>query len=185
MALVGTVNVEQSAVFNPRDLRDPLGVWGFRTAITGDASGGSVKAIVQVSALIKAAYVYTVYSATMAQAAGTAINQNMKIRLLTNWPNIDPQAGVQAYSSTLTFSSGGADGDFTFPNAGPNQELIRPNDRFLLLYDPRPIGTDMPIIELELGSNVLNDIWSFEGYGYFWDRQALDTPGALRHPGSD
>jgi len=185
MAVAATVNVVQSAIFNPRDLRDPLGVWGFRLAITGTASGGSLKATAQIPADRKAAYVYTAYSCQMVLTTGTAADQNMKMRLLSNWPNIDPQAGVQGYSSAIFINTNGADGDFTSPNSGPQIAMVTPLDRFILLYDPRPIGGAMSIMELEVGSNVLNDVWAFEGYGYFWDRQVLDTPGGLRHPGSD
>ncbi len=177
-----TSSIETSAIFTPEDLRDPLGVWGGRLGVTGTGTGG-IKVSFQVPAELKAAYVFTCYDATMASLTGTAGQPNGKIRLLTNWPNIDPDAGVQGFSSLLVFAIA-LNTNFTSPIAGPNQEIIKPNQRLMILYDPRPIGGDMPIIEMELGENILAATYSFECWGYFWDRAVMQVPGGLRHPGA-
>ncbi len=189
MAISTTVDVITNAIFTPRDLRDPLGVWGARLGVTGDGSpSGGVKVGVQVTAAERAAYVYTAYSANFSILNGTGQNaQGLKLRLLTNWPNIDPTAGVQGYS-TLRIGNVNTDADFSAPIAGIGQvqsEYITVNDRFLVLYDPRPLNVPMTIVEMEMAFNDLNDLYVFEVYGYYWDRAVMDTPGGLRHPGSN
>lgn len=178
-----TIAVETSAIFTPRDIRDPLGVWGARASVTGTATGG-IKVSFTVPAELKAAYVFTAYDAQIAELSGTVGQPNGKIRLLTNWPNVDPQAGVQGFSSLLVFNVAFNSG-FTAPIAGPNQSIIKPNQRFMVLYDPRAIGGDMTIVEMEIGENVLAAEYSFEVWGYYWDREVMLAPGGLRHPGSD
>lgn len=182
-----TVAIITNAIFTPRDLRDPLGVWGTRLGITGDETGGSIKVLIQVPAEQRAAYVYTCYSVNFSILTGSGQNQQgLKVRLLTNWPNIDPIEGVQGYS---TFRQGNVntDANYTSPIAGIGQiqsEYITPLDRFILLYDPRPLNTVMTIVEMELGFNTLAETYSVEVYGYYWDRAVMDTPGGLRHPGT-
>lgn len=187
MAQALTVDVITNAIFTPRDLRDPLGVWGARLGIVGDASGGGIKVLIQVPAAQRAAYVYTAYSVNFSILDGIGQNQQgLKVRLLTNWPNIDPQEGVQAYS-TLRIGNVNTDDDFTAPIGGAGQvqaRFILPQDIYLLLYDPRPLNVAMTIIEMEMGFNTLAENYSVECYGYYWDRAVLDTPGGLRHPGS-
>jgi len=173
-----------TALWPQGDIRDPLGVWGFRQGVTGDATGGSVKVIMSESVDQKAAYIYTAYSLLIAMITqATPGSLSGKARLLTGWPNIDEQAGVQAYGSgrTVTIPSPSA---FTSPVGVPGENLVSPLDRFLLLFDPRPSGVLADLVELELGDNVLADTYSFEGYGYFWDRSVLNAPGGPRHPGS-
>lgn len=185
MAIATAVAIQQSAIFTPRDLRDPVGVWGARLGVTGDATAGSIKVQFQVPAELNAAYVYTCYGLTIAAlTVDTANGQGAKARLLTNWPNVDPAAGVQGFATVIarTMTS---DSDFTGEIGMPNQPLLSPEQRFLVLYDPRPAGGVLTIVELELGSNVNTATYSFETYGYFWDRAVMQTPGGLRHPGSE
>ncbi len=184
MAIVTQAAVVATALWPQGDIRDPLGVWGFRVPFTGDATGGSLKAIISEMTGKKGAYVYTCYSVTMVQLTGTLLAaQKVKLRLLTLWPNIDPLAGVQAYGSYNSTLFGG-DADFTAPIGGAELPLIQPQQRFLLLFDPRQFGPLGDILEIEFGSNQDTSTYSFEGYGYFWDRSVLNAPGGPRHPGS-
>ena len=183
MAIVGVVDVLPAALWPQGDIRDPLGTWGFRLGITGDATGGSIKVTASAPAGLGAAYVYTCYSLNIAQLTGASGSQTAKARLLTNWPNVDVLAGVQAYSS-LIIRNFGTDPQFTAPIAGMDDPLVTPLDRFLLLFDPRPSIVTLDIIEMESGENVDAATYSFEGYGYFWDRSVLNAPGGPRHPGS-
>lgn len=184
MSITANALIVQNAILTPRDLRDPLGVWGGRNGITGDVSTGTVRTIFQVAAAERAAYVYTCYSAQISKLDGTVERNPMRIRLLTNWPNVDPQPGVQAYSSQNMVLGDGSASLFE-PIAGPLGILLGPNDRFLLLYDPRPTDGNMSIVELEYESNENLEVYSFEVYGYYWDRAVMDTPGGLRHPGTN
>jgi len=184
VAIASVVDVITNALWPQHDIRDPLGTWGFRLGVTGDASGGTVKVTARASAGQGPAYLYTVYSTIIVilqQAAVVA--QQGKLRILTNWPNIDPQPGVQAYGSAHVVTLDG-DADFTAPLVMPREAMVTPLDRFLLIFDPRPSAAVLDMIELELGQNVLADTYSFEGYGYYWDRSVLNAPGGPRHPGS-
>jgi len=184
VAISQTVDVITNALWPQGDIRDPLGIWGFRHGVTGDASAGGIKVLARSSAGEGAAYVYTVYSTLIAiilQATFAA--QTGKCRILTSWPNIDPQAGVQAYGS-LRIATISGETDFTAPQLGPDRNFIQSNDRFLLIFDPRPSAGVLDMIELEIGTNVLADTYSFEGYGYYWDRSVLNAPGGPRHPGA-
>jgi len=184
MAIALTVDVLPAALWPQGDIRDPLGIWGFRQAVTGDATGGSVKVTAQAPAGLAAAYLYTAYSLNIAQLSGTIAVTQAKSRLLTNWPNIDTLAGVQGYSTLLINIHDGATA-FTPPQAGALPgPLMREVDRFLLLFDPRPSAGVLNLIELELATNTDAATYSFEGYGYFWDRSVLQAPGGPRHPGS-
>jgi len=187
MAVLTSVDVIETALWPQGDIRDPLGTWGARVLLVGDASGGSLKALIEVAADKRSSYLYTFYSAILAQVAGSAANNNIKLRILTNWPNIDPQGGVQAYGSAIFHSSSGADNDFTAPSSGPSIDLVGANHRFLLCFDPRQQETlgVMIIGEIELGSNLgVGTDWVAECYGYFWDRSVVNAPGGPRHPGS-
>jgi len=183
MAITTSVDVVTNQMWPQGDIRDPLGVWGARVGVTGDASGGGIKVAIAVPALLSGAYVYTCYSVTMAQLTGTFSNNDIKARLLSNWPDVDPLAGVQGYA-TLRFGAtlGGGAGN-TAPIAGPSAALLKPADRFILLFDPRQ-GPSFTIVELEWADNFNTGTYSFEAYGYFWDRSVLNAPGGLRHPGA-
>ncbi len=183
MAISTTVEVQETALWPQGDMRDPLGVWGARLGVSGDVSGGEIKVVLQVAADKKAAYVYTCYSAQIAVLTGTVVASGNACRLLTNWPNVDPQAGVQAYGSLIVRNTEGAGS--TAPIGGVNDPLLYANDRFLLLFDPRPIGGAMEIVELKHEVNTNGNTYSFEAYGYFWDRSVLQAPGGPRHPGSN
>jgi len=108
----------------------------------------------------------------------------VKTRLLSNWPNVDPQDGVEAFATlSVRFMDGSA--NFTPPLTGPQSDLLAPNDRFVLLYDPRSgVAGVLSLVEFEVSSNVLNEIIGAEIWGYYWDRSVLQAPGGPRHPGS-
>jgi len=185
VAVLDQAEIFASQLWIQGDIRDPLGIWGFRHAVTGTGDGGGIKVEVQTPVEQDAAYIYTVYSATVAQIAGVTDSVSCKVRLLTNWPNVDVQAGVQAYGKTVRRPLSGST-NFTQPTSMPDSlDLISPLDRFILLFDPRPSAGRLTIMELEIADNVLADSWSFEGYGYYWDRSVQQAPGGLRHPGAN
>jgi len=185
MAIAANVELIATQSWPQGDARDPLGIWGIRELITGDASGDSVKVTIQTPAGQDAAYVYNCLAVNIAitnvvQVASTFI----KCRLLSNWPNVDQAAGVNAFS-TLRIAGVAGSADFTNPLAGEaanGASLIKSNDRFILMYDPRPTAGQLDIVELEISTQVLNTVYAFEAYGHFWDRAVMDTPGGPRHP---
>ena len=184
MAISETVDVIESALWPQGDIRDPIGVWGARLGVTGDATGDSVKVGIKVAAGKEGAYVYTCYSVNIAVLTqATPIDSFGKVRLLTAWPNVDPLAGVQAYGSARIVRV--ATNALTAPlGAITDNQTISPAERFLLLFDPRQGAAAPVIVELEYESNTNLDTYSFEAYGYFWDRSVLNAPGGPRHPGS-
>lgn len=94
-----------------------------------------MKTIVQAPEAIAGAYLYTCYSAQAATLQPESASQ-VKLRLLTNWPDIDPvAAGVQGYSSNIVVVQDFGT-VFTEPMSGPSRPLIGPADRFVLLFDP-------------------------------------------------
>jgi len=187
MSIETTVEIVQTALWPQGDARDPLGVWGFRLGVTGDASGDPIQVQVQVPANENAARLYTCYSLTVNQLTGAFTSgTRIKTRLLTSWPNVDPLAGVQAYGRTKMSGATGS-AAFNSPRFGFGNEggdAMGPNDRFLLLFDPRPAAGILTIIELEWEINTNLAVYAFEGYGYWWDRGVWDAPGGPRHPGS-
>ncbi len=189
MAISEFVDVLEHQLFIQRDGRDPLGVWVARHPITGDASGGSIKVGFRVTTASAGGRIYTAYSLQIAGLTGAISASTMKTRLLTNFPDADIAAGISGFSTLLfTVVAPGifeADGAMTAPGAGPAQDLVKPNDRFILLFGPQRSQTAVNIAELELAENIDLATYSFEAYGYFWDRQVLYVPGGPRHPGSD
>lgn len=184
MAVSLTLEVLPTALFPQGDARDPLGVWGFRQGMTGDATGGSIKVAAFVAAALVGAYVYTCYSLSVVQTTGTPTAAVVKSRLLTTWPNVDPDAGVAGYAAMSVITFGGA-ATFTAPLASVvDAPLLNPLDRFILMFDPRSRGGSQGLVELELSVNTDAATYSFEGYGYFWDRSVMNTPGGPRHPGA-
>lgn len=184
MAIVALTDVFPAALWPQGDMRDPLGVWGFRHIVTGDASTGSIKVTGQAPAGLRAAYIYTCYSVNIAHLAGASEGAiATKTRLLSNWPDVDDDVGVQGYA-TAQFAFTGEDDDFTAPDSILQRHPVGPNERFILLFDPRPTGGALDIVELEYGNNVLASTYAFEAYGYWWDRSVLQAPGGPRHPGS-
>jgi len=107
-----------------------------------------------------------------------------KCRILTNCPNVDRAEGINAFA---TLRIAGIVGDLTFTDplaaAGQGGErLYEPNDRFILIYDPRSTAGVLSIMELEISDQVNLTVYAFETYGYFWDRAVMHTPGRPRHP---
>lgn len=184
MSVVVTTDILAAQTWPQGDARDPLGLWGFRQLLTGDATGGALKCTAQAPAGLAAAYVYTCYSVNMVKLTGALAGTLVKVRLLTGWPNIDNLAGVQGYSSAIGDNNVGTSGWDAGQVLVPSINFIGPNDRFLLLWDPRPSSGVLSLVEVESGGNVDTDTWSVEGYGYFWDRSVMNTPGGPRHPGS-
>jgi hypothetical protein len=74
--------------------------------------------------------------------------------------------------------------NFTAPTGGVAGQLVLPNDRFLLLFDPRPGAGDLVIAEIKYSDNVDAMTTIMELYGYYWDRSVLQAPGGPRHPGA-
>lgn len=184
MAILAAVDIKQTGLWPQGDERDPLGIWGARLVVVGDASGGGIKVQLNVPANISAHYVYTCYSVTMTAVAQAVVAGNQaKCRLLTQWPDIDATVGVTAFAY-LKIVQLLANSSFTAPFSGPDQPLVDPHARFILLFDPRASVKGYTMVELEQAVNVLADQYAFEGYGYFWDRSVLQAPGGPRHPGS-
>lgn len=184
MAISTTVELVPTALWPQGDIRDPLGVWGARLVVTGDGGGGGIKVGIIVPAARVASYVYTCYAAQASQLGGIVASMQVKCRLLTNWPDIDPAAGVTGFSTIKNTLVDGATG-FSAPITGPRDPFVYPQERFILLFDPRPGAGQITIVELETSINVMADITGFEAYGYFWDRSVLQAPGGPRHPGAN
>ena len=186
MSVAFTVELLANALWPQADRRSPLGLWGARVAVSGDGSLGEIKGQVLTPAEQGAAYVYTCYDAIIVQLTGSINVQPTMVRLLTNWPNIDPQLGVQAYSTTVSGVMRGDTEFVTAPLAGPSGEnpLVLPNHRFIPLYDPRPTAGQLSIVEFKW-VNQITTTYSAECWGYFWDRSVMQAPGGPRHPGSN
>ena len=188
MSVEVTQACQQHQIFPQGDERDPLGIWGGRVGVTGDASGDDhVKASFFIPADLKAAYVYTVTAVTaviLTVPVSIGLPFLCKCRLLTGWPNISPGAGVEAFATTRIVDIDGS-GNLSPPIASPATPLLDPSDRFLLLFDPRAQGTTpFFLVELEIQDNTNTATYAFEVYGYFWDRSVMQAPGGPRHPGA-
>jgi len=183
MAIEEQAAVFQTGIFPQGDARDPLGVWVVRHGITGDGGGGGIKVQFQVPGERRAAYIYTCYSLNVSQSLGPPSAAVAKARLLTRWPDASIEAGVAGYA-TLVVANQNSSSALTAPAGGTETPLLFPNDRFVLLWDPRSNILPMDIVELEINVNVNTNQYTFEGYGYYWDRAVMNTPGGPRHPGS-
>lgn len=178
MAIAETVEILEHQSFIQGDGRDPLGIWVARHGITGDATGGSIKVGFRPRSTDR---LFTCYDVNLAGIAGGLSAADVKLRLLTNLPDADIAVGVQAYASLRVVGSGFfAVSGLTAPIGGLNFEAIPPNQRFLLLFANQDRD---PILEVETAENIDAATYSFEAYGYFWDRQVVNVPGGLRHPG--
>lgn len=183
MAVAGDIFIVESELWPQRDARDPLGIFGWRGALAGDVSGGSIKATINVAEAIRHAYVLKIYDMHVALVVGTPATVGGKMRILTNWPNIDLQAGIQAYAA---FYLGVISGTTVLdpPDQGfTDQNPFNGNSKELLIYDPSTRDGDMAIAEQEV-TNTDGLTYSFEGYGYYWDRAVMNTPGGPRNPGT-
>ncbi len=187
MAISTFIAVKPAQLWPQGDIRDPLGIWGSRQLLTGDATGGSIKSVAQAEEPQSAAYLYTTYSVSVVRLTGTITGPGIKVRILSNWPDIDPLVGIQGYASAEVFALSG-DNDFTAPisvQVAGSTFPSNPNTRFILQFDPRPARNDaLPLVEIEIGVNVDGDTFSFETYGYYWDRSVMNAPGGPRHPGA-
>lgn len=183
MSVSGTVNILESELWPQRDARDPIGIFGWRVLQAGDATGGSNKIFIQVPEQIRHAYVMKISDMIIAQIVGSIVATVGKSRVLTNWPNIDVDPGIQTYGTSHFFTLTG-DASFTAPRAGPfDAEALPRGLGDLLIYDPSTQTGDMVIAEQET-VNTNNTTYSFEGYGYYWDRAVMSTPGGPRNPGT-
>jgi len=173
------------------DARDPLGLWFGEVRATGDASAGHIRFIFRVQAARRAQYVFAAYNVSLQIPAGLAATTATWLMLRTNWPNIASATG-QAFTpyehlrlgTTPEIGSVAGDADFQESPFGINGQLLHPNDRFLLLSDPRRGGTAMEILELQVGTNENTVLYIASAWGYFWDRAVYQAPGGPRHPGS-
>ncbi len=186
MAITNEAIVRAQEIWPQRDARDPLGVWVRRFSVTGDASGGAITTQFIAPADRRASFVFTCYSITAVQNSGTPVATTVQARLLTNWPDADPEAGIRGYATAIANITL-IDADFAGQISVPSRNLVGPNDRFILLFDPRqnPDLGVLNLVEVQWGVNVLAAVYTFEAYGYYWDRAILTTPGGPRHPGSD
>jgi len=164
------------------DARDPLGIWGGRRIVTGDASGGGIQVRFAAAATIAGAFIFTCYNAQVSNVDATSIAA-VRCRLLTNWPDVDAAVGVQGFATHLVRAQTGSS-FFPAPLSGPDDPLVMPSDRFILLFDPRPVAGAFDIVSLAISENTNTVNFAFEAWGYYWDRQVLNTPGGPRHPGS-
>ncbi len=181
MAISTDVEVIEQQLWPQGDVRDPLGVWGARLGVTGDATGGSIQVTFSVATSKRDAYVYTCYGLTAAKLTGALTADAIKSRLLTNWPNVDPIPGIQGFATLIIGVSIGSTSAFP-PLQGANRDLLSSESRYILLF--ARTGTPLAIAELEWDNNLNLATYSFEAYGYFWDRSVLQAPGGPRHPGS-
>jgi len=183
MAIAANVDLLPGQEWPQGDARDPLGVWGARLGVTGDATGGSIKVGINVPSDIRGAHVYTCYGVTFAQLTGVVTARNVKTRLLTNLPDVDPTAGITGFA-TLKISNTATLDSVTSPILGMKGEDpgVSTLDRFILLRTGT--GTPLTIVEVEFGENLNLATYSFEAYGYYWDRLVMQAPGGPRHPGS-
>lgn len=185
MAISSQIDLAPAQEWPQGDARDPLGVWGARLGITGDATSGSIKVAIDVPSDIRGAHVYACYSVNFAQLSGVVTARNVKVRLLTNFPNVDPLAGIQGYATLRIVNTATLD-SVTSPILGIGGAAaagIQPLDRFILLRTGT--GTPLTIVEMEFGENLNLATYSFEAYGYYWDRQVMQAPDGPRHPGSN
>lgn len=183
MSVFGTVDVLESELWPQRDARDPLGIFGWRVTQVGDATGGANNITVQVPAARRHAYVYKIYDMLIAQTTGSKVVTVGKLRILANWPNIDTQAGIQAYGALFIAPVDGSD-SFTVPKSGfLTANPFNGNTRDILIFDPSTQAGNMAIAEQEV-VNIDTITFSFEGYGYYWDRSAMAAPGGPRNPGT-
>ena len=183
MSIAETEQIFSAELWPQGDARDPLGIWGGRHLTVGDATGGETKVTFFQEASQRSAYVYTCHAVTIAHLTGASVAQSVGIRLLTNWPNIDPQAGVQGFSTGFG-SFMRTSGDFTTPPIAQIEANNLGSLQYVILFDPRQSGINLDLVELKHSENLENSTYSFEVYGYFWDREVMNTPGGLRHPGS-
>lgn len=183
MSIVINSVILEHQLFVQRDGRDPLGVWGHRGTVVGDASGGTIKQGLTILALGDAGRIYTCYSVAINKETGVDAAAAGKVRLLTNFPPMDRAGGTTAFGSArrVTVNAGtGFSAPILMIDAGDFG--ITPQERFVLLFGPQA-GANVNIVELEINENEDLAVYTFEGYGYFWDRQVLYVAGGPRHPG--
>lgn len=184
MSVLGTIDVLESELWPQRDARDPLGLFGWRVTQAGDGTGGGNKVIVEIASSRRHAYVYKIYDMVIAQTVGAVASRTAKVRILTNWPNIDLEPGIQSYGSLWVGEHSGTSAGLTVPQSGFfRQTPFAGNYKDLLIFDPSTQTGPMAIAELEI-ANVDVTTFSFEGYGYYWDRSVMGTPGGPRNPGT-
>jgi len=184
MSVSVEIDIIETAQWPQRDARDPLGVWGARGLATGDVSGGFVQGTLGLPADRRAGHVYTCYGLTATLTSVSGAVTALGVRLLTNWPNADVLAGVQGFATmkVVTLQRGEAT---HVPQFGPDDVVLEPAHRFILLFDPRTSQTTrIDLVEMWMNVNTDGETYSFEGYGYYWDREVMNAPGGPRHPGS-
>ena len=183
MALVGLANVTQTQLWPQRDARDPLGVWGGLSVVTGDVSGAPITLFIQASSEIRAAYVYNIVSCGFQKVAGTAGAFSIRRRIITHWPDINLDPGIVAFEDIIVGITRGVDGIGDPETAGDRPWIVSPEDK-MLIFDPRSSPNNMTIVEFAINDNENTITYRAQAYGYFWDRSVMETPGGPRFPGS-
>lgn len=181
MSVETTLDIRETPTLRRADNRDPLGIWAVRGSVVGDASGGIAKAFLGVPGPRRSAHVYNVIFVSTSADVGVATTHT--VRILTNFPPADPSgvAGA-AFMRTNEVGSAGTGSGFAAVGFRP---LIDPQMSRILMFDPTPDqAVRINILELWLSQQDLNTIFTFEAYGYFWDRGITDVPGGPRFPGS-
>jgi len=180
VVVTGDIDIIPSAILRRRDDRDPLGIWAARGALTGDASGGVIKATFGLPPGRRAAYVFTIgFVSTSSPDAGFTTHT---VQMLTNYPSGD-SPGVQGASFIRTTEVGSAGGGEL--QAVGFRPLIDPVMSKVLLYDPRSNRANrIDLFSLWVSPNVNTGVVSFEAWGWYWDRDLHEVLGGPRYPGS-
>jgi len=187
MSVQISIPIIETALWPQGDARDPLGVWGAAANATGDATAGEVSAFIQVQADRRRSRIYTCYDAFTSWIAGpTDTGTAIRARLFAGWPDINVTGGVQGYETMKFLPMASQLGWSTNPIAGAEFPLIDPLQRFILLFDTSvQFANDaLTILRIDRNANVNTTLYTFQAYGYYWDRAILSTPGGPRHPGA-
>ncbi len=181
MSILVTSDVVETAVFPQRDARDPLGIWGAHATTTGDATGGITQVNFQIAAGRRRANVYSIIAANSQLTSGTAIGTDISLRILSSWPNLSAVlTGINFAAPTRSVPAGPA-----LLNGPPQGDLVRTNDRYILIFDPASVnaGNALLIATIVRNANVDTETAVYTLYGYYWNRDIVDQPGGPRHPG--
>ncbi len=186
MSITTAVILQQAAQWPQGDIRDPIGVWGAKWIVLGDASGDEIEVTINTPLGAAAAFVYTLYDVNIEHSAGALVSNALMMQWFTGWPDVEAAAGVEAAHTNVV---GVIQGDAGLGSApigaiNANGPLWRSEQRFLLSFDPRfghQSSRTLAIIKLVnigVGTNYTGFL-----YGYYWDRSVMNAPGGPRHPG--
>jgi len=174
-----------TGVWKQGDIRDPIGIFGGVTSITGNGDGTFIRVSMRIDS--EDAFLsglFAIYDATILQTLGSVQSVDVLYRIFSNWPNIDQQPGITPFNSGIVRNMVGSN-SWVSPRAAPDAPLVQPLDRFRLIWDPRHLAPqNMLLCEWFINMPVAPVAYQFSVYGYFWDRSVLNAPGGPRHPGS-